>query len=72
MIGMQHCAMLRFDRPQRAMDFTDRDELDFFAMCSDPRSKSLGKKDVYALNLIALFYFQGLKYKRRTGKCGLQ
>ena len=52
---LRHQLQIRFDRPQRSMDLTERDELDlFFAMCLDPRTKSLGKKDVYALNLIAL------------------
>ena len=52
---LRHQLQIRFDRPQRSMDLTERDELDlFFAMCLDPRTKSLGRKNVYALNLIAL------------------
>lgn len=48
---LKHQLLLRFQRPQRDMELNDRDEMDlYFAMCLDPRTKSLANKQDYALN----------------------
>ena len=45
---------LRFERNQRNPDLAERNENDlFFAMCLDPRTKSLAKKSSHALKLTA-------------------